>query len=59
MFLYRYVNDQPDPVFYRNGQTAPEGHFVIKGSPTLERHPPGGESPQYVRTVRRPIIVLD
>ncbi|KAG0646322.1 hypothetical protein D0Z07_8369 [Hyphodiscus hymeniophilus] len=55
------MKDEQTPAFYSNGQAARQQRYqtVDEPLPPRPRLPPEGDSPIYVRTVRRPVIVLE
>jgi len=55
------VQEERRPVFYDNTQPAPDRYVVDRPPPIREytQPPPEGDSPTYVRTVRRPVVVLE
>lgn len=53
------MQEEPSPSFYGNDRPAPERYYIDRPPPIRERPLPEGDSPQYVRTIRRPVIVLE
>jgi hypothetical protein len=62
MIQCRRIQEERRPMFYGDGLPATERYHVVDKPPQMReysRPPPEGNSPTYVRTVRRPLIVLE